>query len=514
MGLPFAAVILLNHFTRFEGVSPLALAVVALLSAVLASALGTALWMQHPASNEVAFGDLMIWSWARSAQARRQLVRSFEQLTNSDEVISPYDRLVTLRQMSAALDRKDPYTYGHSRRVERLAYRTGLALELSSRELQDLREAAAIHDLGKMFVPDRILMKEGPLTPEEYEVIKEHPVKGAGMVAFLDRPQVTETVRFHHERWDGKGYPDGVAAEDIPLLARIVGTVDAYDAMTSTRSYRGSLGHKRALEILNEEKGRQFDAAIVDAFIPTLRSPILAAITVPLLTGPIEALRRFFNWVDRSGRVDVATAAGAVGMSFVITVPFALNMSPTPRRAQPESRAQTEVMGERVAQDQELASAEKKRPSRGGGKDDRNNKIDHRGKSQGKDTKADRSGRGPVGPPASARPPSSGDAGNAGGNPITGGVGGSANPGNSNDDDDHERDDDGHQGHDKDDDDPGHEGHEGHDRDDDGVDDKADDGNDSDDDDNVDRGGDDDDKDDDGRDRDDDGDDDDREDDD
>jgi hypothetical protein len=422
VGLPFAAVILLNHFTGFQGVAPLVLAVVALLSAVLASALGTALWMQHPASNEVAFGDLMIWSWARSAQARRQLIHSFQELTNEDEVISPHDRLITLRQMSAALDRKDPYTYGHSRRVERLAYRTGLALELSSRELQDLREAAAIHDVGKMFVPDRILLKEGALSSEEYEVIKEHPVKGADMVAFLDRPEVTETVRFHHERWDGKGYPDGVAGEDIPLLARIVGTVDAYDAMTSTRSYRGSLGHKRALEILNEEKGKQFDAAIVDAFIPTLRSPILAAITVPLLTGPIEALRRFFNWVDRSGRLDVATAAGAVGMSFVITVPFALNLGPTPRRARPEARPQVKVMGERVAWDHKLAAAEKASPSNEPANEERANKNgkknEDKGKAHGKKaTKKNKSRQNPGRPaaPGASSSDGSGSPGDSGG---------------------------------------------------------------------------------------------------
>lgn len=490
--------ILLNHFTGFQAVSPLVLAIVALLSAVLASALGTALWMQHPASNEVAFGDLMIWSWARSAQARRQLIRSFRELTSEDEVISPHDRLVTLRQMSAALDRKDPYTYGHSRRVERLAYRTGLALELSSRELQDLREAAAIHDVGKMFIPDRILLKEGALTPEEYEVIKEHPVKGAGMVAFLDRPEVTETVRFHHERWDGKGYPDGVAGEDIPLLARIVGTVDAYDAMTSTRSYRGSLGHKRALEILTEEKGKQFDAEIVDAFIPTLRSPILAAITVPLLTGPIEAVRRFFNWVDRTGRLDVATAAGAVGMTFVITVPFALNIGPTPRRAKAETRPQTEVMGERVARDEQSVastSSSSKRDNDGSGKND-NDQDEGKGIAEGHDKKGkENNGRGSEGRPASPGSPSSGNPGNSGGNPITGGVGGSADPGDSNDRDDRDdgdKDDgpdrdDGYQGHDRDDDDPGHEGHDGHDRDDDGEDDKADDGDDSDDDDKDDR---------------------------
>lgn len=319
IGLPFAGVVLVDHVQGFEGMPPLIWAVVAITGAILASAIGTALWMQHPASNEVSFGDLMIWSWARSAQARRQLVRSFTRLTDEAEVMSPHDRLATLREMSGSLDRKDPYTYGHSRRVERLAYRTGLALDLHVRELEDLREAAFIHDVGKIYIPDEILQKEGPLTDEEFGVIKGHSAVGARMVSTLGRPELTEAVRYHHERWDGRGYPDGVQANSIPLLARIVGTVDAYDAMTSMRSYRASLGHKRAVEILKQEQGKQFDEVVVTAFLSTLRNPLLAVISVPLLAGPIEALRRFFGWMGRSARADLATAAGAVGMAVAVT---------------------------------------------------------------------------------------------------------------------------------------------------------------------------------------------------
>ena len=410
VGLPFASVILLNHVTAFQGVSPILLAVISISSAILASAVGNALWMQHPASNEVAFGELMLWSWVRSAQARRQMRRAFALLSDEDEVMSPHERLATLRQMSAALDSKDPYTYGHSRRVERLAYRTGLALELSSRQLQDLREAAAIHDVGKLFVPDRILLKEGALTDEEFGVIKEHPVKGAEMVAFLGRPELTETVRFHHERWDGKGYPDGIAGDDIPLLSRIVGTVDAYDAMTSMRSYRASLGHKRAVEILVEEKGKQFDAAIVEAFLSTLRNPVLAAISVPLLAGPIESLRRFLGWMARSARVDVATAAGAVGMTVAITGSLAGNLALPPRNAQATERPQVEVLGKQVAREDGARSSQGSAAvddrEAGHGKDGKNEKK-RNSEKKNKKNKNENDARGNEDKPDGGGPPSS-----------------------------------------------------------------------------------------------------------
>jgi hypothetical protein len=367
-------VILVNHLQGFEGVSPPLLAIASISGAILSSALGTALWMQHPASNEVPFGDLMIWSWARSAQARRKLRRSFELLNDENEVITPHDRLATLREMSLALDRKDPYTYGHSRRVERLAYRTGLALELSVQELQNLREAASIHDVGKIYVSDEILQKEGPLTDDQYAAIKTHAPMGAEMVAFLGRPELTEAVRHHHERWDGNGYPDGIPGASTSLLARVIGTVDAYDAMTSMRSYRASLGHKRAVEILQEEKGAQFDPEVVTAFLSTLRKPGLVAISIPLMSAPFEAVRRFMGWVGRKARVDLATAAGAVGVTVALTGSFAGNAGDLPRRPEDKTVANSQVMGSQTAENDGSAESQASEP---------------RGDDEGRDEKKD-----------------------------------------------------------------------------------------------------------------------------
>lgn len=414
IGLPFASVILVNHLMGFEGVPTPALAVISVMSAIVASALGAAVWMQHPASNEVSYGDLMIWSWARSAQARRKLVRSFKRLTDETEVMSPLDRLATLREMSAALDRKDPYTYGHSRRVERLANRTGLVLGLNLRDLQDLREAASIHDVGKIYVPDEILLKRGSLTDDEYSAIKAHSVMGAEMVAFLGRPAVTDTVRFHHERWDGKGYPDGVSADEIPLSARIVGTADAYDAMTSMRAYRGSLGHKRAVEILVEEKDKQFDAAVVVAFLSALRNPVLAAVTIPLLSGPIEGLRRFLGWMGRSARTDLATAAGVVGMTVAITGLTLGNLADGPRRPEVAAPNRASALGEK-APDPNAEGAADRSGSRRAGREVSGGKQGRAGKevSGGKQGRDDKRSPGKHGG-RSAAPTGSNEAGTGG----------------------------------------------------------------------------------------------------
>ena len=348
LALPFLGVFFVSELLGFDRVPPLVLAFVATSLAILTSAIGTALWMRHPASNEVSFGDLMIWSWLRDAQAQRQLARAYERLNDESAVITPRERLMNLKAMSEALDRKDPYTYGHSRRVERLAYRTGLVLELPVRDLQNLREAAALHDVGKIYVPDEVLQKEGPLTDEEYAAIKAHSSMGAEMVAFLDRPELTDAVRFHHERWDGAGYPEGVAADSIPLFARIIGTADAYDAMTSMRSYRASLGHKRAVEILVEEKGRQFDPDVVTAFLSTLRKPSLVALSIPVLSGPVEMLRRFAGWLGRSARVDLAVGAASVGMTVAVSGLLVGNAGPNPRPQDDRVVAAAQVLGERV----------------------------------------------------------------------------------------------------------------------------------------------------------------------
>lgn len=316
-GLPFLGIMLV---ARMDGrPSALLLGVVATGLAMAASTLGTAVWMRHPASDSVSFGELMLWSWLRRANSDRALAYGNRELDESVSSLTPAARLVILREMSHALDRKDSYTFGHSRRVERLAHATGLALNLSPQEQDALRVAAAIHDVGKIHVPDDILRKEGPLTDEEYRAVTAHASMGAEMVAHMGKAEITEAVRHHHERWDGRGYPDGISGEEIPLSARIIGVVDAYDAMTSTRSYRSSLGRKRAIEVLREESGAQFDAEVVAAFLTTMRKPVALVLSLPA-TSVAPLVRHLAQWFGRSAGAPVATAAGAAGLAFVVSI--------------------------------------------------------------------------------------------------------------------------------------------------------------------------------------------------
>jgi putative nucleotidyltransferase with HDIG domain len=180
-----------------------------------------------------------------------------------------------IRVLAMALDARDPYTAGHSERVSAMSAAVGQQLGLGEEDLDVLRLGALLHDIGKIGISDAVLRKAGPLTDEEYERIKEHPTTGARIlrsVAFL-APHLP-IVELHHERPDGKGYPHGLMADEIPVLARIVHVVDAFDAMTSARAYRPARGAAEALLELWRWAGTQFDAEVVQALattIPTFR---------------------------------------------------------------------------------------------------------------------------------------------------------------------------------------------------------------------------------------------------
>ena len=178
----------------------------------------------------------------------------------------------TALALTEAIESRDPYTGDHCRRLAEHAVLTATKLALPPREIEAVRLGAALHDMGKIVVPDSILKKPGKLTPEEYAVVKQHCYSGGQIckrVGFL--MNAYPIVYHHHERWDGKGYPDGRKGESIPLGARIVAVVDAYDAMTTNRPYRNAMPFEEAEAILRDGAGKQWDKTIVTVFLDTMK---------------------------------------------------------------------------------------------------------------------------------------------------------------------------------------------------------------------------------------------------
>ncbi|WP_018466389.1 GAF domain-containing protein [Calidithermus timidus] len=203
--------------------------------------------------------------------AARRLERALEKAQTLQQLRQAREE--ALKGLGVALEYRDLETAGHTERVTRLALRLAEALGLGEPALTELRLGAYLHDLGKLAVPDAILKKPGKLTPEEWEQMKAHVTLGEEMarrLGFLP-PATLEVIRHHHERWDGKGYPDGLAGEAIPLLARIFALADVYDALTSERPYKPPWSHEEALAELERQAGRQFDPQLAQVFVRQLR---------------------------------------------------------------------------------------------------------------------------------------------------------------------------------------------------------------------------------------------------
>jgi len=172
--------------------------------------------------------------------------------------------------LARTLAARDVATFEHARRVRR--YATALALRLGIVDFEGLRTieiAALFHDVGKLAIPDRLLSKAGPLTPEEYDHVKRHAAIGADLLAGLAFPgPLALLVRHHHENWDGTGYPDRLRRDDIPVGSRALAIADCYDALTSDRPYRSAMTHATAMAMMSDRCGSMFDPEMIEAFLP------------------------------------------------------------------------------------------------------------------------------------------------------------------------------------------------------------------------------------------------------
>jgi putative nucleotidyltransferase with HDIG domain len=194
----------------------------------------------------------------------RELMDSYRRLEESS--------LEAIESLNATVDAKDPYTAGHSARVQRIALAVAEELGFTRERLDAVRFGGLFHDIGKIAVPDSILTKPGPLDEEEFSAIKRHPGDGAEIVSHFSRLRAAvPLIRHHHERWDGMGYPDRLAGNAIPQEACVVGLADAWDAMTTDRPYRPALTVEEAAAEVRNCRGTQFSPAVVDAFFAAFR---------------------------------------------------------------------------------------------------------------------------------------------------------------------------------------------------------------------------------------------------
>jgi HD-GYP domain-containing protein (c-di-GMP phosphodiesterase class II) len=228
-------------------------------------------------SRSFADGDFSSRAGVRSGSEIGELAHTFNRM--ADEIEDHIRRLRraaeenrelflgTIQAMAEAIDAKDPYTRGHSARVNRYSVAIGRQLRLTDDQLEELHVASLMHDVGKIGIHDRILQKPGTLTPDEFEIMKTHATLGAQILAPIKKMhRVIPGLRWHHERWGGGGYPDGLEGDTIPLMARIIAVADTFDAMTTHRPYQSAMSVDEARERLISLRGVAFDERVVEAF--------------------------------------------------------------------------------------------------------------------------------------------------------------------------------------------------------------------------------------------------------
>jgi putative two-component system response regulator len=210
---------------------------------------------------------------AHELRARVRALARLKQLI--DELDSAEAAFMTL---ALTIEARDPSTKGHCERLAHYAVELGTALGLNADDLGALHRGGYLHDVGKVGVPDAVLLKPGPLTPDEVEIMRRHPMIGDTLIAPLQSlRRVRPIVRHHHERLDGTGYPDRLRGDDVPLLARIVAIVDVYDALTTDRPYRAALPHTVAVrELETGVRAGHYDARCVQAFLDITAFPYVA----------------------------------------------------------------------------------------------------------------------------------------------------------------------------------------------------------------------------------------------
>jgi len=203
-------------------------------------------------------------------EAVRNGLDKFDLMSSKSLILKDLKELFykTIKSIASALDAKDPYTHGHSLRVTLYSIILARELNVPENQLEAIETAGLLHDIGKIAIPHAILCKPGRLTDDEFVIMKSHPVNSEKLIRSIKRlHDVSPGVKHHHERWDGRGYPDRLEGENIPFAARVIAIADTYDAMTSTRSYRKALDHEIAISEIEKCAGSQFDPELAKKFV-------------------------------------------------------------------------------------------------------------------------------------------------------------------------------------------------------------------------------------------------------
>jgi putative nucleotidyltransferase with HDIG domain len=203
-------------------------------------------------------------AWQTHQAERETLIKRIQ--LNNVEIQQAHD--AAIEGWARTLELRDRETAGHSDRVLHLTLRLSRAMGITGEELQHIRWGALLHDIGKLGIPDQILLKPGPLDAEEREIVRRHPEQGYQLLKDIDYLEpILDIPHYHHERWDGDGYPCGLRGEQIPLTARIFAIVDVWDAMTSDRPYRPGIPYAVTITHIKEQSGKHFDPAVVEHFL-------------------------------------------------------------------------------------------------------------------------------------------------------------------------------------------------------------------------------------------------------
>lgn len=289
------------------------------------SLFGSFVWTRRGGSRDLVYGDLMVWGFLHRLRTEKRLERATRLLGldgsgwGADGAeIGAEQQAKILEELAAALEARDPYTHGHTRRVTRHSFMIARAMGLPEEEIEKIRVAASVHDVGKVQIPLDVLNKPGKLSDEEFALIKEHSARGAEMVSSIHNAEITAMVRHHHERIDGRGYPDGLSGTEIPLGARIMAVADTFDAITSTRAYRSAAGHRKGIEVLREVAGTQLDRDAVTAFLHYYSGRNSVAWWATLTTLPQRLAAAFVSWLRGVGASGLIQGAAAVGTAAAV----------------------------------------------------------------------------------------------------------------------------------------------------------------------------------------------------